>query len=71
MRRFTGTQFVAYVNSDMKFDKYGDMIVNLRVPFDFKELAVPLSDVFGLPLSIDVQIWKPYEERLAEDRAAG
>lgn len=60
LRKFTGCQFVAHVDATIKFDKNGDMIVTFRVPYQFKHLAIPLTDAFGIPVSIDVQIWQPY-----------
>ena len=38
------------------------MRVVIEVPYQFKHLALPLADAFGLPLSIDVQLWEPYIE---------
>lgn len=62
LRKFTGTQFVAHVTDNVKFNKNGDMLITLQVPFQFKHLATPLTDAFGIPLSVDVQIWQPYRE---------
>lgn len=63
VRKFEWTQFVAYLSTaDMKFAKNGDMLLTLRVPYGFRDLAIPLSDAFGLPLSVDVQLWQPYRE---------
>lgn len=55
----------------MTFTKYGDLVLQLVVPFDFKELAVPLSNAFGLPLHIDVQLWKPFTDAVAAEAAEG
>lgn len=57
-------QFIGHLNGqDIKFTRHGDMILQFVVPYKFKDLAIPLTDVFGIPLHVDVQIWKPYEER--------
>lgn len=63
---FAGCQFVAHVSDKMTFNKHGDLIVQLIVPFQFKDMAVPLSDAFGLPLHIDVQLWEPFDRRIRE-----
>lgn len=62
LRKFTNAQFVAHATDNIKFNKNGDMLITLQVPFQFKHLAMPLTDAFGIPLSIDVQIWQPYRE---------
>lgn len=64
MSKFTGTQFVCHVSRDMTFNRYGDLVIQLTVPYQFKHLAIPLSDAFGLPLHVDLQIWKPYEDKV-------
>lgn len=46
----------------MKFLKSGDLVLHLVVPFEFKHLAIPLTDAFGIPLSVDIQVWSPYKE---------
>lgn len=61
-RGFTHAQFVAHLKSDMKFTKNGDVEITLVVQHEFKHLAFPLSDAFGLPLSVDVELWRPYTE---------
>lgn len=61
---FEGTQFVGHLaGSDIKFNRNGDLVVQFVVPYQFKALALPLTDVFGIPLHIDVQIWKPFEDK--------
>lgn len=59
---FQGVQFVAHLGNDMKFNRQGDLIVTLLVPFEFKHLAIPLSNAFGVPLSVDIQVWNPFSE---------
>lgn len=46
----------------MKFSRNGDMEITLTIPYEMKEFAFPLSDAYGLPLSVDVQLWKPYND---------
>lgn len=46
----------------MKFNRQGDLIVTLLVPFEFKHLAIPLTNAFGIPLSVDIQVWNPFSE---------
>lgn len=61
-RGFDGTQFVGFIKNESKFARNGDMIVTIQIPYEFKHLAFPLTDAVGLPLSFDVQLWKPYRE---------
>lgn len=62
VKRFTSAQVVAHLKSDMKFTKNGDVEITLVVPHEFKHLSFPLSDAFGLPLSVDIRVWKPFTE---------
>lgn len=61
VRRFTRTQFVAHITDRMTFNRNGDMMITIQVPYQFKHLAEPLTDAFGIPLSFDVEVWAPYE----------
>lgn len=62
IKRFQSAQFVAHLKSDMKFTKNGDVELTLSIPHEFKHLVFPMSDAFGLPLSIDVRVWAPFVE---------
>jgi hypothetical protein len=62
IRRFTHTQFVAHISDKINFNRNGDMMVQIQVPYQFKHLAEPLTDAFGIPLSFDVEVWKPYDD---------
>lgn len=62
IKRFESAQFVAHLKSDMKFTKNGDVELTLSIPHEFKHLVFPMSDAFGLPLSIDVRVWAPFTE---------
>jgi len=64
---FTAAQFVGYLKTEAKFMKNGDVQFTIQVPFEFKDLALPLTDAFGLPLSIDIQLWEPYARDIAEN----
>jgi hypothetical protein len=46
----------------MTFNRNGDMMITIQVPFQFKHLAEPLTDAFGIPLSFDVEVWQPYQD---------
>lgn len=61
-RKFTRTQFVAHVSDRMSFNRNGDLNIQIVVPYQFKHLAEPLTDAFGIPLSFDVEVWRPYQE---------
>jgi hypothetical protein len=37
------------------------MVITICVPYQFKHLAEPLTDAFGIPLSFDVEVWQPYK----------
>lgn len=60
--QFDHCQFVAHVTDNIKFNRNGDMMVMIQVPYQFKHLAMPLTDSFGIPLSFDVEIWVPYKD---------
>ena len=60
VERFERTQFVGYMTDKVSFNRNGDMLVVIQVPYEFKELALPLTNAFGLPLSIDVELWAPF-----------
>lgn len=61
-RKFDRTQFVAHVSDRMSFNRNGDLTIQIIVPYQFKHLAEPLTDAFGIPLSFDVEVWEPYQE---------
>ena len=61
-RKFTRTQFVAHISDRMTFNRNGDLTIQMVVPYQFKHLAEPLTDTFGIPLSFDVEVWEPYKE---------
>jgi hypothetical protein len=67
IRVFSWTQFIGHVSDKITFNKNGDMIVQVVVPYQFKHLAEPLTDAFGIPLSFDVEVWKPYTDANATD----
>lgn len=62
IRKFEHAQFVAHISDRISFTKNGDMMIQLQIPFQFKHLAEPLTDAFGIPLSFDVEVWAPYRE---------
>jgi hypothetical protein len=62
VRTFDHTQFVAHISDRISFSKNGDMMIQLQIPYQFKHLAEPLTDAFGIPLSFDVEVWAPYKD---------
>lgn len=62
VRTFDHTQFVAHISDRISFNKNGDMMIQLQIPYQFKHLAEPLTDAFGIPLSFDVEVWAPFKE---------
>jgi len=62
VENFDHCQFVAHITDNIKFNRNGDMMVTMQVPYQFKHLAMPLTDAFGIPLSFDVEIWVPYKD---------
>lgn len=60
---FKGTQFVGYVQPQgVKFDSHGSLELRISVTAEFVDRALLMRAVFGLPLHVDVQLWKPYED---------
>lgn len=60
-RKFTSTQFVAYLSGkDMSFNPQGGITLKLGVPREMVQQALALREVFMLPLSVDIQVWEPY-----------
>lgn len=62
INKFERTQFVAHVTDRITYTRNGDMVITIHVPYQFKHLAIPLTDTFGIPLSFDVEVWHPYTE---------
>ena len=62
VRKFEHTQFIAHISDRVSYNRNGDMIVTIQVPYQFKHLATPLTDAFGIPLSFDVEVWQPYRD---------
>jgi hypothetical protein len=62
VENFDHAQFVAHITDNIKFNRNGDMMITIQVPYQFKHLAMPLTDAFGIPLSFDVEIWVPYQK---------
>lgn len=60
--KFQGSQFIAHLKDDVKFTRQGDVEIKFLVPFEFKHLVLDLTNAFGVPLSIDVQVWQPFKE---------
>lgn len=62
---FLGAQFVGWIHpTGMKFNQSGGLDLTFGVPYEFVEYALVLREAFmtGIPLSIDVQLWKPAQE---------
>lgn len=58
---FHNTQFVAWLQ-DYKSNRKGDVMATFMIPYRYRIFAYPLGDALGIPLSIDVQRWKRYEQ---------
>jgi hypothetical protein len=61
--KFTHTQFIGYLDGDIKMKRSGDLALTISIPFEYATLAFPLHKAFGLPLSVDIQLWSPYANR--------
>lgn len=60
---FNHTQFIAYVDGKMVINSAtGSMVFTVSVPREYVHLAEVLRYAGGLPLSIDIQKWKDYEQ---------
>lgn len=64
---FPGTQFIAYIVKDIKTRPNGETDITFTVPFEFADEAATLRKALTVPLSIDIQTWKPYEEAMRGD----
>lgn len=53
---FTHAQFVAHLH-DIKFSRNGDIVATITIPFRYRNRGLPLSDAWGVPLSVDIQRW--------------
>lgn len=71
VRRFIAAQVVAHLKDNMKFTKNGDVEITLVIPHEFKHLSFPLTDAFGLPLSVDIRVWEPYTKAEETGEATG
>ena len=60
IKTFDHVQFVACITDKISFNRNGDLMMTIQVPYQFKELALPMTDAFGIPLSFDVEVWAPY-----------
>ena len=53
-----GVQFVAHVNpAAVRFNRHRALLVTFEVPPEFREAALDLLYLDGVPLSVDVQRW--------------
>lgn len=66
--KFEHGQFVAYLGGKINILRNGSVSVNLHVPYEFRHLALGLVDAVGVPLSVDIQVWKPYNEAVKRER---
>lgn len=57
---FDGAQFVCYLG-DIRFNKRGDVVITLTVPYRYRNHAIPMATSYGIPLSLDAQRWKYYD----------
>jgi hypothetical protein len=67
---FTFSQFVGYVSAaSMRFSKNGDLLMEVVVPVDRIEEALPLRIVArqNLPLDFYITVWEPYEQQVVAD----
>ena len=64
---FVETQFVCYMN-DIHYNRRGDVVVSLTIPYRYRIFAKPLVDSYGIPLSADFQRWKPFDEHRAKQQ---
>jgi len=66
LREFEHTQFVGHITDKISFNRNGDVLIQIQVPYEFKELAMSLTDAFGIPLSFDVEVWELYKQEVDE-----
>lgn len=67
-QQFTRCQFVGHLSRGLKFTTTGDLIVEFVVPSQYTDLALPLQHtVRGVPLSVDIEVFRPYTEARGDD----
>ena len=60
--RFERARFAGYITNPTRFISNGDLVISVQIPFEYKHLALPLTDAFGIPLTFDVEVYKPYRD---------
>lgn len=68
IQQFVSGQFVAYLGRNIRTLQDGSVSVTLRVPYEYRHYAMPLIDAIGIPLSVDIQVWKPYEDAIEREQ---
>lgn len=68
IRSFDGAQFIAYIGRNIRTLLDGSIAVTFRVPYEYRHYAPPLFDAVGIPLSVDIQVWKPYEDAVEREQ---
>lgn len=71
--KFEHAQFAAHLH-DFKFTRNGDVVVTFVIPFRYRDRGLPLSDAWGVPLSVDIQRWSlhdNYQRQLRANRSSG
>lgn len=66
--QFDGAQFVAYIGRNIRTLSDGSIAVTFRIPYEYRHFAPPLFDAVGIPLSVDIQVWRPYEEAVEREQ---
>src|ERR1700728_2061899 len=62
---FTGAQFLASFDAaDFKFERNGCLSLTFTIPPEYIDHALEMRAASGIPLSIDVQVWKVYAEAI-------
>ena len=68
--KFDHAQFAAHLH-DFKFTRNGDVVVTLVIPFRYRDRGLPLSDAWGVPLSVDIQRWSLHDNYQRQLRTHG
>lgn len=52
----------ANLADDITYNKYGEIVIKITIPFDEVEEAAEIRRLVGLPVNVTFELWKPFAE---------